>query len=460
MSIAVTFYTFTKRSNSTKIPAAGGIEYDCIIKNGTAVIAPVIELDLGMSTDPSELNYCYIPKFERYYYVTDWNFDRALWTAHLQVDVLGTYKSQIGNANLYVLRASAENDGSVIDTLYPVKSGCTFGRTTLETPWTLIAPAGTYVVGIVSQSGLSLGSVSYYAMSGSAISDLVDALIDDTVTPANGYSVDDGTMALQLSLVNPIQYIKSCVYLPVDSITGLPVLNLKVFKWSTGVNATALMTPYLPYTVNLSFNIPKHPQTSSRGNYTNTAPYTVLTLSVPPFGNIEIDTSVTANATTLYAHIYLDMITGKGVMIVECNSVVLSRIEAQIGVPISLSEVTRDYIGGATSILSSIGNAVSGNFIGAAAGIGSAAQALAPRSSTIGTTGSFATLQGTPQLNAQFFTIVDDDNTSNGRPLCKIRKPSDLGGYMLIQDADVPIAGTKTEADQIRTLLEGGFYYE
>ena len=461
MSFTVKFYSFSKRSNSTKQPSDSGTSYDCILKDGSAVISPIIQLDLGLTADPSDLNYCYIAKFERYYYVTDWTFDRALWTAHLQVDVLATYKSEIGGTNMYILRASAENDGDVIDTLYPTETGCSYDRVTKSNFWKTDG-TGQYIVGVVSQSSLALGSVAYYKMGSGKMAELVTDLIGNTVTVGNGYTSTDMSLALQRSLVNPIQYIKSCVYLPVDNsdIAGLPAALIKVFAWTTSVAASELMFPYLPVNINTTWDIPKHPQTSARGNYVNSSPYTVLTLTIPPFGTIDIDTSVTCNATYLYTHVYCDIVTGKGILIVECNNTILSRVEAQIGIPIQLSQVTRDYIGGITSVLSSVGSIASGNFIGAAAGVGQAAEALSPRVNTVGTTGSFAGLFGTPQLNAQFFSLVADDNASCGRPLCKKRQPSNLTGYMLVQDGDVAINGTKAEADQIRSLLEGGFYYE
>ena len=63
-------------------------------------------------------------------------------------------------------------------------------------------------------------------------------------------------------------------------------------------------------------------------------------------------------------------------------------------------------------------------------------------------------------MDFQFFEIVDDDPDQNGRPLCKMKTLGNLGGYMLIQDGDVPTNGTAAEDRQIRSYLEGGFYYE
>ena len=147
----------------------------------------------------------------------------------------------------------------------------------------------------------------------------------------------------------------------------------------------------------------------------------------------------------------------------------LNRITSQIGVPIQISQVSRDYLGAATSLISGIaggvGSILTGNIdggIGAiAGGVGNAAAAAANRSNTIGSSGNFSILFAkNPELNLQFFRPVEDDNDHNGRPLCKVRNVATLGGYMLVQDGDVPINGTQGEGEQLRAFLEGGFYYE
>ena len=135
--------------------------------------------------------------------------------------------------------------------------------------------------------------------------------------------------------------------------------------------------------------------------------------------------------------------------------------------PISLSSVTRDYIGGVTSALGAVTGAIGGvatgniNAIsGVATGIGNAIEALMPRAQTVGTTGSFVANRGDFRLDHQFFRPVNDDNTHNGRPLCEVRQINSLSGYMLIQDGDVTINGTATEDAKVREYLETGFYYE
>ena len=469
MGFSVKLYTLSKRDNSTKQPAANtGTEYTCVLKSGSGIMRPVLAFDLGLSSDPSAYNYAYISAFDRYYFIEEWYFDRAMWTATLKVDVLATYKTQIGSASLYVLRAAAANNGDIIDTLYPAKTGCSFSSDTKSNPWNT---TGLFVVGVVTADA-AFGSLNYYVMNAAGLATLCGNLTDPStiITASHDFDITELSEGLQLSLVDPIQYVKSCIMLPVSvgDITNLGTSgDITVYRFAQ-MGTGQKVYPTSRINKSYSFSIPKHPDTNSRGNYVNSAPYTNITLTIPPFGCIDIDSSVTCNASTLTVDVEVDPITGKGILEISCNNIVMNRLEAQIGVPISLSSVTRDYIGAATSALGAVGSAISGALsgdvagavIGAASGIGNAVQSSMPRAQTIGTTGTFAANHGSFRLDCQFFRPVADDNTHNGRPLCEVRQISSLSGYMIIQDGDVAISGTSAEDAAIRNYLESGFYYE
>lgn len=458
MSFKVRLYSLSKRDNSTKQPSGNGTEYDCIMKHGCGILHPTISLDLGLSSDPSEYNYAYIPAFDRYYFIEEWYFEERLWTASMKVDVLATYKTEIGNASLYVLRSASASDGNVADTLYPAKTGCSFASDTKTNPWTGVS----FVMGIINRNA-SFGSIDYYVVDRVTFSAIATYLMDppNIINTTNGFNFTDASEALQLSLVDPMQYIKSCMMIPVNAgdYSDLPGdTQIYCFNWTTGQYGRPLYSAtriYKSYT----FNIPKHPDTNSRGNYVNSAPFTSLTLTIPPYGVIEIDTSVTCNASTLDVEIEIDPITGMAILVIKCNGIVLNRIESQIGVQIALSSVS----GGLTGLL---GNAVStgianGGIVGDIFDtIGNGITAKSSRAQTLGSTGSFVSNHGEFRLDAQFFRPVADDNTHNGRPLCAVRQLSTLAGYQKIQDGDVTINGTATEDSMIRNYLEGGYYYE
>lgn len=477
MSFIVRFWKFSKKYNSTKRPAiSDATEYNCVVKDGTGIINPKIVLDIGRTAEPADFNYCRILKFNRYYYVREWSFDKGLWTATLECDVLASYKDEIGASSLYILRAANAYNGNIVDTLYPTKVNCSYDRTSITTPYKPYYDnygfQGCYVIGVVSNTG-TYGSLKYYVLDEINMAKVCEYLINDAVSVANNFSTSDATMALQNSIVDPIQFIKSALWLPFDAadISGVLTTNVKVFNW-TIPNVTAhLLASSLYIEKTFSPATIKHPDTNARGNYVNVSPHTLAHLSFPPFGVIELDTTVISNINNLSINLKVDGITGRGFLEVKAHSQVLNRLEAQVGVPIQLAQVKSDYVGAISSIASGISGAVSGILSGGPAGIagaisggigaiGNAVNALAPRAQTVGSGGAFSHLLGTFELGFQFFRPVDDDLTHNGRPLCEKRTISSVGDYMLVQDGDVAIDGTRTEGEQIRAYLEGGFYYE
>ena len=466
-TFSIYFWTLSKRENSTLVPTTGRTEFKCRLLDGSGIMNPTIELNIGLAQDPSKFNYCHIPVYERYYHVTEWYFNDGLWTASLNVDVLATYKEQIGNSTLYVLRAANAFDGRIVDTMYPLKTGSTYSHPIQLSPF---SSSGTYVLGVTSTHG-DYGSLTYSAVNAAGLSAICNYLINSAVSESNGFNLSDASLKLQTSLIDPLQYIKTCMYYPFpmqDFDLQTATTSFNIFLWdipqvlSARISGTRIRKQF-------TVDIHKHPQTNTRGNYVNTAPYTVLTLFAPPFGVIDIDTTVTCNASTIDFTLSVDPISGKGILFVECNGVTLNRLEAQIGVPIQLSQVTKDWLGAASSTLSAVGNivgsAMTGNvgglISGVATGIDSASRALTPRQQTMGTGGGFIDVYPySYKLDHQFFEPVADDIQHHGRPLCQLRQLSSLGGYMLIQDGDVPIPGTAEEAQRIRSYLESGFYYE
>jgi hypothetical protein len=58
------------------------------------------------------------------------------------------------------------------------------------------------------------------------------------------------------------------------------------------------------------------------------------------------------------------------------------------------------------------------------------------------------------------FDHVDSDNAETGRPLCKTVQIAAVPGYVLCKDGDVDAPATDQELAQIKSYLEGGFFYE
>lgn len=479
----VKLFKFTKRENSTKQPI-GGTTFQCYLKEPTSVVNPTIVIETSGNAFP-DYNYGYISTFGRYYFITDIISDGNMWIISLRTDILATYKSQISSSSLYLLRCSDSYDGNLIDNFYPISTDYTQVRTAITSPFihdtteNINVSNGTFIIGITeapngSSSGM-YGSIRYYAMAKSAFAGLIDTLLDDTFL-SSYLDSSNASLELQKSIIDPMQFIKSCIWIPdlYSAISGFSTENNTINVWTWGpINAkNKLLTSNYPYrTYNMTASITAHPQAASRGSYLNCEPFTKLTLRVPAFGLFDLDTSLLKGSATVRAQITLDYITGIGILeIYNANGIMIARSSGQVGVPIQLSQVTHDYIGGAVrtgqGLLGAIGSALSGSITGAIAGglsaIGSASDIMRPSESSIGSNGAFAGMYGSGALYHTFYTVPQDDNSHKGRPLCQNKTISTLtsGSFFMAMDGDIAIPGTAGEQAELKSFLESGVFYE
>lgn len=494
MAFEVKLFQFSKKENSTKRPNdASASSFNCVLKDGSGIINPTILLDIGINTAPSQYNYAYIPSFNRYYWIDEWVNDGKLWSASMNVDALATYKTQIGASNLYVLRASNEYDGNIIDSYYNSKTNITLGRVMIEKPHNYKTRLGQdgYVVGlisnpggIVSELGAQYGSITYCYFTRKGLYDLVKYLMDtrNWGNSGLGFLDSDAGFELQKSLVDPLQYIKSCLWVPYTMQASIVGGELNFYGWKIpNIEFITLSNMQIIDTQSVVMAIPKHPSTNSRGNYVNCAPYTKLWIDATPYGLIELDTSITSNLSEIRISESLDLIDGKSILTITGDNIVLDKHTAQLGVPIQISQITKDYlgmIGGATTsimggieagagagVMSLTGGAFGGDMLmgglkGVIGGAMDAYKASFPKSKSLGGGGGFIDLSEDWHLNHQFFIQTSDDNEHVGRPLYDNRIVADLGGFILAKDGAISLNATQQEIQLVKSYLERGFYYE
>ena len=479
MSIKINFYNFTKRVNSTKTPAGSGTQYDCVLKQPCSIVDPVVELNYGGTTSPS-FNYAHIADFGRWYWVENWTWNRGLWIADLRVDALASWKTNIGSSSNYVTRSSYSYDGAIMDNYYPMKGESSISRVSAATnPWSggSNIDNGTFVLGVVNNKALenptgkasSFGAVRYYLMSSSDMRDLLSTLLGN----ASYLNITDITEELAKGIINPFEYVVSCLYFPFthtvntpaasNQIPGTNLFTISVGWWDLPGVAGGLINSNDPViNMTASFTVPKHPQAASRGKYCNMAPFSRYSLNFGPFGQIPIDTSLLQDCTTLNVKMDVDLITGGGkITLANSSSADFPVIDyAQIGVPVQLAQITTDIIGAASNAVGSIGSLITGNIVGALSGIVSAATSLLPQYKTQGANGCVLNFDRDPELIGEFFTIVDNDNAEHGRPLCQRTTPSAIPGYIMIEEPSVEAPATSAELEIIRNYMRSGFYYE
>ena len=459
MAFTVEFGRIAKKNNST-LRGTFTKSLDCVLKESCSVLNPSLFVDFGQN--PSSFNYCYIAGFLRYYYINNWTYERGRWLAECSVDVMATYKIQIGLSSQYILRASNESDGSIMDTMYPTKNVISERQAYATSPWR----SGSYVIGIVSSDSVN-GAVTYYAFTSSQFSSLCSYLFGGNIYDFTQITQDISRETWK-SLYNPFQYIVSCMYIPIDISANFgSSVNVKVGYWTIPVAAYTLA---ITVPVEAGFNIPwtgSHPD-DARGNYVYCNPYTQVDFSFPAFGFVQLPSDIVYKQGGVDGNVSVDIVTGEGTLYLGDTTFPYMVLKAQIGIPIKLAQMATDVLGMATTAASGVagvvGSALSGDIAGAIASgvsaIDSTVRSQVPRLSTTGGTGGFSGLIYPPRAIFRYYKLVDEDNNRLGRPLCKHRNVANLGGYMLCENAAVDIPGTMEESQRVQAIMNSGFYYE
>ena len=470
MSFTVKLTRFSKKYNSTMQPTGSQDwgEFDCILKNGCSALNPDIALQFAANFSPVGYNYAYIADFNRYYFIEDWYWENRLWHARMKVDALASWKTAISAYNAYVVRSAAAYDGDVVDMLYPAQANVTMaeGSSTGFENFVGSIENGYFVLGIIGKgNGQNGGAVTYYKASPSQMTALTNYMLDT----ANFGQISDISEDLLKCIFNPLQYIVSCMWFPTNPITVNGPLNIGWWNVSgslgTGINPLATLTWGLAS--GASFEIPKHPQAATRGNYLNMPPFSTYHLYAGPWGVIPLDNSNLLGRSNLSCDWKVDYVTGSGrLRLTNGLDRVISEHFAQVGVPIMLGQNVINQ-GALANVVNAPANAISSAMAGdiggvisnTYTGVVSAAQLSQSEVSTTGSNGSF-TFSNTFKLVAKFFSPVGEDLASRGRPLCQARTLSSLSGYVMCADADPAIDCTDAEMETIVNFLNTGFYME
>lgn len=484
---------FRKRENSTKTPLVADATrtVNGYLREPCSIMSPVFKIERFPSdASPQSFNYAYIGEFSRWYFVKDWTWAEGLWQCSLEVDVLSSFKTDIGNSYAYIERSAYEYDGAITDKWYPVTTNFDTERVNLASSWNGITPSGgCFVLGIICHANRASsqigGAVTYYVLSPTQMGALMHFLLGTAFLEQAGFpAIMSGFQQLAQdtakALINPVQYIASCMWFPCAPSTIGDGQDHRIVLGYYDLDTNTVSGQYLDavtFTMNVTGQIPIHPQAATRGKYLNYAPYTRLTLNVPPFGSIPLDTSFCEIGSYLYCRVWCDPITGKATMRIELypdsshtgSGAIVREVSTMMGVPIQLAQMNPDYInaiGSALSLATTMDSAWRGD-IGEGTlatrgfnAIGSAVDSLMPQVESQGVSGSFLATVMPPQLTAQFFVVTDEDNTEFGRPLCAIRRIGDIPGFIKCRDAHVDFACYMEEKTRILNYLTSGFYWE
>ena len=449
-----------------------------VLKDDTNILKPVLQFvrpkDSGWL--PINYNYAKIEQFNRFYYISNWEYKGGIWECSLEVDTLASWKETILNSEFYVTRSRNLGNTKLLDSLYPtdIKPVVDIEYSDYGV-WSYTAERGTYIIGIINGESEGFGAVSYYAFTPPLFRNLSRMLFNS----CEWLNIDLEEISEELlkSLFNPFQYIVSAMYFPLDIYNLFPksmteeqvdaeyaVNSIGFGWWSFDLVAYKLYNPVV--NINYSIKIPKHPQEFERGEFVKAEPFSRYQLYFPGFGDMPIDPALLINQEYLDFALRIDLITGKG--LVFDGMELMNHLGGQVGIPIQLSQISTNVLGAASSAIATVGSVTSSLFsldIGgalknAASGIVSTINTAMPQLMTSGTNGSLLETELAPHVKGVFYMLASDNGEEWGYPCCKRVKLSKCVGFTKVADSHIEIAGYKEESDNIDGALIGGVFIE
>jgi hypothetical protein len=113
--VNITFYNYAGDNKQVGKALSGGTALTGALRDPSNIINPSILIELN---NVDNINYAYIPSFQRYYFVTEKECVRnGLFRINMHVDVLNTYNSEIRGLQAIAVRSqqNAKQSPYIID---------------------------------------------------------------------------------------------------------------------------------------------------------------------------------------------------------------------------------------------------------------------------------------------------------------------------------------------------------
>ncbi|MBO5809661.1 MAG: hypothetical protein J6R32_02415 [Bacteroidales bacterium] len=464
--MTVTYWTaFSKRKNSTKQPTSG-TDITARLKDNCSIINPIFE----SSSMPANANYIYVSEWGRYYFVTNVVYvSNTTKQFSCEVDVLASYKSQIGATSARIAFSSSGWDKDITD------PRCVAKTTKLKyeaSASTELTANGCYVMTVFNKiSGASNGLGATYILDAANMQKVKNWMGDDTVYQA---LVDyfSGT---------PLDSIFSCTWVPFPYAAnpGAAVSVLYIGNQDStlfGIDGYVISGTGILNGTEVLITIPYR-----YNDFRDASPYTDAQLYLPGIGNIDININDFLDSTKIHITYTMEYGTGdltyyirddggKLIQTASCNVASQCPLgQLNINGGGMVSNIGGALAGGAAFMIGSL----SGN---PAAAIGGAGAMLTAATNTVlsynkrstslkGNLGGRTSTEIRDIIFTGYYMDTEDVDAAayiavKGRPVAVSHAISNHSGYVQCDDASVANVGTPIEKDRVNQYLNTGFFYE
>lgn len=466
------FYTFSKRKNSTAQPTSGNTDIDVVLKSGTSLMSPTFLLNY---TSRPGFNYV---KFEdRYYFIQDIvSMRNDLWEIVCSVDPLATWKSVIGGTNAMILYATGGSNDIIDQRLGIENTPTVTNESVLLTGDFSGFTDSTEGIAIISVTGV--GSFGNYLINAIDVPDLLRNIQAWGSTEITDYVTGFQQLVTGGSAPNNL---KSAIYLPIilSSTSNFgPATQIYLGRYPCSgqygpLNGYKVNNPFL--SASCTVDIPWQ-----YSDWRRNSPYTKVFLYLPLIGLVSILSNDIINESQLSVLYSLNMLGGDVAVQVRGSTSGRKLATASCNIAMQTPYGSANISG---SKIASVVGVGAGAIAGIATGnMAAAGKAVAVGASLLGTSAGLINAMGGETsggggLSGSAVTGLDKavvcttitknltDSQSNvdpiiGKPVMAKHSISTYSGY--VQTDGMSVAGdmTDTERDIINSTFDRGAYYE
>ena len=478
MAFTVTLYQFQKRKNSTLQPTAlQGVELSCELKQPTSYKNPVFTFFVEAGFE-----WNYLKWDSWYYFITDVvSVRNNIFEVHCKLDVLATYKTEIGATSAFVLYDTAANT-EVTDSRLSMKTSTSYSISRAILDYSLSA---CLILGIVGDDSSGMYAMSSYSanqlVNASSLDDFWQDIKTELPTPTaqdGGFSfngLDDAINDVFAFAIRAFQQlvatgrardcIRSAVWLPVSDsdFEGTPE-TIWLGQLETNVTAKKVMLPALK-TVTVSI-----PWQAT--DWRRKAPYHNVYLALPAVGVVPLATNDLIDCTSLVVNCFLST-SGAVKYIVNRggDEKALGTFYGQVGGSYMIGSSNITPMTAASSLAGGLSAAAAGAALGGlagaaaagAAGIAGLVSANTPMPASTGAGSGFTSGGWTVEC----ITVFHDTNVQPssvaaaiGTPTMAVKTIGTLSGFIQTREASVNASCYEDVRTEINGLMDGGFFYE
>lgn len=434
MSVSMTFYSnFSKRENSTKQPS-GGTQYDVVFKDAFSIIGGTVKLQVNFDTAK---NYTAASYGSNYYTVVDVvSTSNGIVEITLSLDVLATYKSDIGGYSGLIERAPIDSEIAYLpdDTITP-NLDLDASIKQVDFP---ISPFGDGVCVKVSTIGAT--NAQCYYMSVANLGTLLTS-----VELADAFS--------DLS-----QFIKSIEIVPIPLGTviakGLtPSENVMLGNQPIAVSCYAIVSAGLVYTTTHTISISDalYKYTDARKVQSDYTKW-IVTMNNTDF---EVPAELNTNSSIIIK-IQLDLITLDALATISVGTKLIGSTQSTVGVPYAYNSSDPILKSIVSAMIESKGNIL----VGAAKAYNENVHAV----NGVTPPGGSLSAVNFPIMKAVLYEHKSTEKSpgTNGYPYYKVNTISAINanGFYRFKNPSIGIAALSSVRDEVNGFLSQGFYYE